>query len=186
LDIKAKVNPNTIEAMDAHYLKVKTERVNEWMFAHLLPLIPKSGSILDIGCGMGETLRQIKKRTSTKCTLTGIDISKVGIDKAKKLGGGDFYVQDAEKIEAIDKYDLIINSQTLEHVDSPSKIVKRMKQAVRVGGVLFITVPYPKSNLDNGVFKHWLRLYPKDFQEWLGNIEVIKPDKNHLIVIWKK
>lgn len=179
-------NPNTAEEMDLHYEKLikKGERINEWMFSYLEPYIPKTGNILEIGCGLGTTLMWIKERS--QASLFGLDISRVAIDYCNNNLEGEYSCIRGEDWLEKETYDLIINSQTLEHVDDPIKIIMNMALSLKDGGVLFITVPWPNSNLDNGVFKHYWRFFPDDFRRLLGKVEIIQPDKNHMIVIWKK
>ncbi len=176
---KFKINPNTVERMDQHYakLKGKEERFADWIMDYLKPLIPKEGKILDIGCGMGRLLDEVGKFTSAK--LYGIDISWNAITEAnKRYPKIDFKVADTEYLTG--DYDLIINSQTLEHVDNPVTIINNMKEC---GKRLFITVPYPKSSLDNGVHLHYWRFETKDFESILKNPTIKKHGINHM-VIW--
>ena len=176
---KFKTNPNTVERMDQHYakLKEKEERYAEWIMDYLKPLIPKEGKILDIGCGMGRILHEVGKFTNAQ--LYGIDISWNAIKEAKKRYPQiDFKVADAEYLTG--DYDLIINSQTLEHVNDPEKIINNMEIC---GKRVFITVPYPKSSLDNGVKLHYWRFETKDFENLLDNPTIKKHGINHM-VIW--
>lgn len=181
---KLKKNPNTRKRMNQHYktlieimsLEGKEERFAEWIMDYLKPLIPATGKILDIGCGMGRLLHEVGKFTDAK--LYGIDISWNAIVEAKKRYPYEFRVADAEHLAG--EYDLIINSQTLEHVDDPEKIILRMKDHSKR---LFITVPYPNSSLDNGVKLHYWRFEVKDFEKLLDDPTIKKHGINHM-VIW--
>lgn len=190
MDKKIPKNPNTPEAMDKHYAKIDKERFNDWMMPYLTPLIPKDkkANILEIGCGMGRTLEEVRKHT--ECLLIGWDISYVATTKAKRIYVNDlmmsFSNKDASGTIVKNKYNLIINSQTLEHVDDPLLIIDNMKKGCIEGGRIFITVPWPHSSLDNGVFKHYWRFHPKDFKFLLQGCKIIKADKNHMVCIWKK
>lgn len=184
---KLKDNPNTAEDMDIHYEKVirKGERVNDWMYEYLKPIIPKEGNVLEIGCGLGTSLEWIKAQ-QPKVNLFGLDISPVAINYCNENKGGEYQCIRGEDWSEKDKYDLIVNSQTLEHVDDPMKIIMNMAISLKKGGKLFITVPWPNSNLDNGVRRHYWRFFPEDFRGALGKVEVLRPDKSHMIVIWEK
>jgi hypothetical protein len=62
----------------------------------------------------------------------------------------------------------------------------KLIQTIKKNGVIFITVPYPNSNLDRGVKSHHWTFYEKDFKDIMGqHTECIKIDKNHLGIIWK-
>ena len=180
-------NPNTAERLDDFYrgYPIEKERFNDWMIPMLEPLIPKNGGILEVGCGYGKTLNWIKKLGKNN-TLVGVDISKVAIDGGKEHYDGLMLIcKDFTNDEELGKYDLIINSQTLEHVDDPEKMILKMKDSLNPKGVIFITVPYPKSNLDRGVKLHHWTFYPQDFIKILGKNCLMSREGNHLIVIYE-
>lgn len=177
---KEGANPNTTKKMDAHYNKIKEERFNDFFMQYLHPLIPNKGKIMDVGCGMGRLLKEIKIYTEAR--LFGLEMSIVAIRKAWK--GAKYMCVDASEWKEKNKYDLIICSQTLEHVDDPVKIISNMKDSLCVGGNLFITVPWPKSSLDRGVKLHYWTFYKSDFENLLPGCKVIKHGINHMIVIW--
>jgi len=184
------INPNTIERMEEFYSQSKMspekERINEWMYPYLQPLIPLRGKVLDVGCGMGKTLEWINSKNKN-LELIGHDISTVAIKKAISFYPEfKFEIKDSSNWDSENEFDLIINSQTLEHVDDPVKIILNMKKALKVGGTLFITVPYPGSSLDRGVKLHHWTFFPSDFIKLLGDINSVKEGKNHLIIIWRK
>ena len=181
-----KVNPNTIKRMDDHYTNLipKGERVNEWMLESLYKSLPKNGKILDIGCGLGKTLQLIYPKT--QADLYGIDISTVAIEYCNSLELGEFWVQDAAFDLGENTYDLIINSQTLEHVDDPIGVMRSMKKALKLGGTCYMTTPYPNSNLDRGVKLHWQTIEAEDYKKIFPGVTIIKLTKNHLLAIYKK
>jgi 2-polyprenyl-3-methyl-5-hydroxy-6-metoxy-1,4-benzoquinol methylase len=183
-----KINPNTKERMDEFYNKFnpEKERFNEWMMPYLDKVIPESGSVLEIGCGFGKTLNWVYEKNNT-LEIVGSDLSEIAIIKSQNFYPHiKFICEDAETTNHDEKFDLIINSQTLEHVDNPEIIIKNMMRWTKKNGVIFITVPYPNSNLDRGVKLHHWTFFDEDFKSIMGNhTECIKIDKNHLGVIWK-
>jgi 2-polyprenyl-3-methyl-5-hydroxy-6-metoxy-1,4-benzoquinol methylase len=183
------VNPNTKEKMDEFYNKFnpQKERFNEWMIPLLTKLIPKNGDVLEVGCGFGKTLDWIYNKNK-KLNLVGSDLSEIAINKASEYYPHiKFICEDAEKANHDNKFDLIINSQTLEHVDNPELIINNMKNWLKPNGNLFITVPYPNSNLDRGVKLHHWTFFQEDFIKILGkDTKCVKIDKDHLGVIWVK
>ena len=186
-----KDNPNTLERMELHYstLTPKKERFNKWMIPFLKPLLPKGNkSILEIGCGMGKTLDWIKNHIDKEVYLEGHDLSPLAISAASSVYNNiKFKVQDSGKWSSKNEWDLIICSQTLEHVDEPKLIILNMKKALKSGGCLFITVPYPGSGLDKDVKLHHWTFYPQDFKKLLGkSTKCTKEGKQHLVVHYKK
>lgn len=177
---KFKENPNTKENWEVQYAKkVKVaERKNEWMYEYLLPVIKGCESILEIGCGMGETVNLCKKMIP-HAKVTGNDFSDTAINKARELYPDIAFIA-CDAMELTGKYDLVICSQTLEHVDEPEKMVRKIKE---LGKRVFITVPWPNSGLDNGVHWHINRFYPEDFKEWLGEgVTITRVGKNHMVI----
>jgi len=185
------INPNTIEKMEEHYSKLTPlkERFNEWMIPYLSTLLKKKyKSILEIGCGMGKTLKWIREQSPQDVYIEGHDLSPLAISEAsKEYKDITFKVKDSIKWEPKAIWDLIICSQTLEHVDDPKILILNMKKALKIGGCLFITVPYPGSSLDRGVKLHHWTLYPQDFKTLLGiSANCIKEGKRHLIIKYIK
>jgi len=180
-------NPNTIERMNQHYEKFNpdSERFNDWMMPKLLEVVPKKGKILEVGCGFGRTLHELKNHTGA--ILHGIELSPIAVEKAvNHYSGIIFEVADCEDMTYDREYDLVICSQTLEHVDNPKICIARMMKAVKKGGYIFITVPWPGSNLDRGVKLHHWTFYPEDYKEWLPGCQVIQETPRHMVVIYKK
>ena len=71
-------------------------------------------AVLEIGCGTGELIHQIKGKKKT-----GIDFSPAMIDVAKQSYTQphiDFHVMEAENITLTDKYDLIILSNIISYI----------------------------------------------------------------------
>ncbi len=184
---RPKQNPNTKANWEKHYKDRlnKPERVNEWLVPYLSKYIPRGVfSCLEIGCGRGQSLREILGINPLAVT-TGLDHSQTALDDAATRINGNWICQDIHQpIEG--KYEFVLCSQTLEHVDDPRTAIGIMKGATEPGGLLMITVPYPKSNLDRGVFWHVNTLDEAYFKNVLPGCETIKADKNHLIAVWRK
>jgi len=60
----------------------------------------------------------------------------------KKIGVNHNFIGDIESIPQKDNtYDAIINTQTLEHVKNPQKVLKEFHRILKPGGKLFLTAP---------------------------------------------
>ncbi len=100
--------------------------------------------VIEIGCGNGNICYQLAKYGND---VTGIDISQTTIDTANKNFGDTpglkFEVRDAEKmkLEDLDKYDVIVCSEVLEHLYEPGKFVQNFKNILKEDGVAIVTVP---------------------------------------------
>jgi len=112
-------------------------------------LLGENLEVLDIGCAIGNFIKNCLIRTSWK--LTGIDIAEDAIRAAKEdLGGkADFFAADIESFTAGSdkKFDLVFSSHTLEHVNNPRAYVKSIAKALKPGGWLYIEVPNERTNV---------------------------------------
>jgi len=85
-------------------------------------LIPKNSSILEVGCGDGYLLSQLKN-----ADISGIDLSSVQIDLAKKcLPHGKFEVQSGEHLALSRTYDYIILSETINQASDVQRLFERL------------------------------------------------------------
>ncbi|XP_015188000.1 PREDICTED: ubiquinone biosynthesis O-methyltransferase, mitochondrial [Polistes dominula] len=111
-----------------------------------LPL--KGTKIVDVGCG-GGILSEPLARIGAE--VTGIDTSAQLIDIAKKhalldsdlLGRLNYVQTDIETFEKEnkEKYEAVVASEVIEHVNDPQLFLKCCSAIVKPGGSLFITTP---------------------------------------------
>jgi 2-polyprenyl-3-methyl-5-hydroxy-6-metoxy-1,4-benzoquinol methylase len=109
---------------------------------HIKTLVgPKRGArILEVGCGGGHVLRMFPD-----ATLTGIDVSSIMLDKAKRnLSGLDATLLKGE-LHELDieehSFDVVICTEVLEHVVEPDKVLEGIRRLVRHDGRVVITFP---------------------------------------------
>jgi 2-polyprenyl-3-methyl-5-hydroxy-6-metoxy-1,4-benzoquinol methylase len=135
-------------------------------------------TVIDFGCGTGETAFSIAKLGAKR--VYGIDFSESAIEKAKnnyKLTNLDFFVE--ENLSKMDPVDCIVSCGTLEHLDDPRIALMNFTEKIKIDGSLVLTCPYfinikgfvwmtlaltldvPMSLTD----KHFIS--PFDFIEWL-------------------
>lgn len=112
-----------------------------WLLVrNFLIVVPKGikGRLLDIGCGSGEFLNQMK---NFGWEVYGVEINQESADMGNKrglnifcgeLGGADF---------PQNYFDIMILSQTLEHVYSPGAYLEKIYQLLKEEGLLIIGVP---------------------------------------------
>lgn len=102
-------------------------------------------AVLDLGCGEGfliSCLPDLKK-------IVGIDISKVALNKARKILKNKPNIQlswgDAQKLNIPNQsFDKIICSETLEHLPQPEKAIKEIHRVLKKNGLAIISVPDEK------------------------------------------
>jgi 2-polyprenyl-3-methyl-5-hydroxy-6-metoxy-1,4-benzoquinol methylase len=101
----------------------------------------KKLNVLDVGCGNGNISRFIGSKGHN---VLGIDISDATISKAISLTNMPnvkFRNVAVESIVAEETFDVIICSEVIEHLDTPSTVVNALKKLLSKNGVLIVTVP---------------------------------------------
>lgn len=104
--------------------------------------IPENGRVLDVGCGNGVISRHLGQ---FGYDVLGIDISQKTIDVARSknnLPNVRFEAISAEALTAQgEKYDAVICSEVLEHLDHPEKLLRVIYDTIKDNGLLVVTVP---------------------------------------------
>lgn len=121
-----------------YYLAMRRYEVVSFLFRSYLE---QSNSILDIGCGVGEYL---KDAIGKNRTVIGVDINRL------ELYARNFCFTpiqgDAQNLPSKDNtFDLILFSEVLEHLPSPEKALDEIKRILRKSGILIISTPSKKS-----------------------------------------
>ncbi|MBK6506281.1 MAG: methyltransferase domain-containing protein [Ignavibacteria bacterium] len=101
--------------------------------------IKSTDKVLEVGCGAGHILEQIKMGE-----LYGIDISDIQIQRAMKRLGSKVKLSKApgEKIPFEDKFfDKILCSEVVEHVLDPREVLKEMSRVLKDDGILSLSIP---------------------------------------------
>jgi 2-polyprenyl-3-methyl-5-hydroxy-6-metoxy-1,4-benzoquinol methylase len=98
----------------------------------------KNNRILDVGCGEGWILELAMKRGwqpyGTEFSSKAIEICE---KKGIKMYAG---VLKAEDIKEKD-FDIIVSSETIEHINNPREELANIHQLLRKGGLFYITTP---------------------------------------------
>ena len=118
----------------------------EFEFEWIRTEIQQSDKILDLGYGDGLFLKFLKDHKD----LTIIEGSKKLCDKAveqsRLLGSNAKIIYSFfEEFESVKKYDIIIASHVLEHVEDPEILLRKAKDWLAPKGKLIIVVPNAES-----------------------------------------
>lgn len=100
--------------------------------------VPKNGSVVDIGCGVG---RWCEVASSYAMTVVGIDFEEtlIGIAKSETRNENiEFFVGDVTKDLKGRKFDLALLIHVIEHIDDADRFLKEL---LSVAEVLIIEVP---------------------------------------------
>lgn len=144
-------NHNTPQGMDAFYASAPAN-----YYAERFPLFDRIAVIcdgvtagtsdlrvLEVGCGGGHLLRLIWRRMGNRiASITGLDYSQTALDMARTVFPEAIYTQaDVTAPERQFSADLIVCSQTLEHIETADAALANMVNWLTPGGVLVLTVP---------------------------------------------
>lgn len=92
-------------------------------------------SVLEVGCGVGELLNGIRAKRKV-----GIDFSPSMVAIAKeKFPGIDFRVMEAENIQLDEKFDLVILSNLIGHLDDVQEVLKQLHKVCHPQSKIIIT-----------------------------------------------
>ncbi len=146
----------------------------------------KNIKILDIGCG-GGLLSEPMCRLGAK--VTGIDASEKNIKIAKLHSKKnnlqiDYFCSSPEKFNTINKFDVILNMEIVEHVDDVNFFLKSCSKLLKKNGIMFVATL--NKTLKSYIFaivgaEYILRWLPIGTHEWE---KFLKPED--LISILKK
>lgn len=113
-------------------------------FRKILPEV-KNKSILDLGCGYGETDKYLKEQGASY--VMGIDISKHMIEianKENKIEGVEYHVMPMEDISKLDKrFDIVISSLAFHYIKDYQKLIQDISNLLTENGVLVFSQEHP-------------------------------------------
>ena len=102
---------------------------------------------LDAGCGIGLYSFYLAKRNPS-AMVDACDYNTGYIEVAKriqnelKLSNVNTFQADLLQLSEIDKYDLIICMDVLEHIEDDQRLLANFAKALKDGGILYLTTPH--------------------------------------------
>lgn len=118
----------------------------------------KTGKVLEIGCSTGLMLSLFKIKGFD---VRGVELSRKAAEKAIEKGI-DVKIAFFEKINFSEKFDLVVLNHTLEHMENPVDVLKKVKSILKPKGYVMIDLP----NFDSPVAKilksRWPHLLPDE------------------------
>jgi 2-polyprenyl-3-methyl-5-hydroxy-6-metoxy-1,4-benzoquinol methylase len=124
---------------DRRYAYEFDARLRRYIMRTLAPLMP-AGRALEMGCYTGDMTALIADRYDD---LTVIEASSELIDEARrKLGGRARFVHGTfEDTDPPGRFDAVFLIHTLEHLDDPVAVLRRVRGWLSDRGRLFVAVP---------------------------------------------
>jgi SAM-dependent methyltransferase len=115
-----------------------------------LPYINENDKILDFGCGGGYILKELDHKNAF-----GVEPNPVAMNEALNKG---LNVFPSIEIFQHSTFDIIFSNHVFEHLDSPLEVAVDLKQYLKIGGLLLVTVPnecnvkYIPNNVDQHLY----------------------------------
>ena len=151
------------------YNRIADQKRIKFIGDTLCNALPKGAKVLDVGCGNGVISRYLG---SIGFHVVGIDISEKTIETAKAqttLPNVTFLKLSAEELVASgEKYDAVICSEVLEHLENPGTLLSVLYTSLTEKGKLIVTVPNGKGPRELFVTRPVQNL--RNRQSWLWNI----------------
>ena len=141
----------SLETYDNKYFVEDINSDKFWYNNYLFLLsneIENNSKVLDVGCAQGKLGKKLYEK---KCKLYGIEINEEAANEARQSGFyEEVFVYDLEneseieftKLEEIlDKVDVIILSDILEHLVDPTRVLVKLSKLLQGNGMILIGVP---------------------------------------------
>ena len=107
----------------------------------IIPLMHDNISILDIGCGDGSFMQELKK-VKENSNIFGIEYSDREIEEARKKG---LDVRKMDVEQGIDfqgnGFEIVYAGEVIEHIFNPDNFLAEINRILKRGGHLLITTP---------------------------------------------
>lgn len=143
-------------------------------------LVGDGGTVIDVGCGVGDNLKLIFRQN---LTLKGLEYSANSLARAKKVLGAMDLRQGSAVTMPFDSNsaDLIMCIEVLEHIPDQYQALREIRRVLKPEGVLLLSVPYRRWFPSYYTFMGHIRHYTReelqqlliesgfDVVEWLPN-----------------
>lgn len=126
-----------------HYYSVS---LNEKHFFKIIEIIEKRFKdknirIVDIGCSTGSLLTYLRDKSGFT-DLMGIDLNLMAIEFARKKRKLHVEVADITEISDRSQYDLVLNTENIEHVNNLDAYIENIGRVIKPEGYLLISTPH--------------------------------------------
>lgn len=117
------------------------EEQYEQTFKEIVERVPDKAIVADVGCGAGVLMTKLKNAKNAQCT--GYDFSSSAIDIVKSKGF-DGRVEDVRNFEPngdTGKYDVVVATHVLEHMQEDKGFLQVLKAICKKGGQVIVATP---------------------------------------------
>ena len=107
-------------------------------------LLPRSGRVLDVGCGNGAFLAAMAEEVEG-WALFGLELDRRSEERLRGIPGFRELIV-ADVLETPGTYELVTMIHALEHMTEPLKTLEALRRNLAPGGLLFIECPNAAAN----------------------------------------
>ena len=101
--------------------------------------------ILEIGCGSGNVLRVLQQLAAGRGRVEGLEVSTEAADVARARTGLSITNGYLSDLDATASFDIVAAFDVLEHIDDQVAVLEQIRERLRPGGRLVLTVPAHQS-----------------------------------------
>ena len=129
---------------------LERQRLLGKVYGHLLDklmdslVLPPGIRCLDLGCGLGETTRQLATRLESSSEVVGVDFDPVLLDVAREISSEEnFEIRyeqgDANNLEFEDQsFGIVFARSLLMHMSKPEDVLSEMLRVCKSGGIVAV------------------------------------------------
>ena len=129
-------------------------RVGQLRRVRLVRRLCRTGSLLDVGCGTGDFLYEMRKLKGWR--LFGVEPNRYACGHAQRLVGKRVVCGTLSAAALADSsFDMVTMWNTLEHVQDPKTNLRQANRVLRPDGLLVISAPVSSSLLCRWFREHW-------------------------------
>jgi SAM-dependent methyltransferase len=135
---------------------LRAETINHAIRTHLAP----GGSILDVGCGLGDVLAMLPDGYR----LHGMEYARSNVERASRRLGDRAVIREGSIYEIPwpdESMDAALCLEVIEHIEDDARAVRDIRRVLKPGGFLIAAVPYtfywPQYMRLMGHFRHYSR-----------------------------
>ncbi len=109
--------------------------------------------ILEVGCGDGRLLKQLRGAGFTN--LTGVDPF---LPESTQTDGLQLLSTTLDRVQG--SFDIVMMHHSLEHMDAPRSVLTQIRSQLAPGGILLVRIPLAQSWAWNEYGPNWVQLDP--------------------------
>lgn len=112
-------------------------------------------TLLDVGCGTGELITWLRPKLASRVVYTGVDLSSKTVEANRtRHPHASFEVLNIEHAHLDRRFDAVICTEVIEHLDDRRSAMSHLAAMVATGGCLILTCPTGKVHATERHFGH--------------------------------